>query len=332
MTRCSDARAPERRRVTVDDYVAYQTNGYLIVRKLFDNAEVEELAEHAIDILHGRSPLPGLAPPPDDASLDQLMDRMTRIHMLHRVDAVSEKYFLHPRVLDVLEALTGPDVLALQTMLFLNPPGRGGQGWHQDSFYILTFPDTLIGVWTALDRADEENGCLWVSPGSHREPVRALPGQELTVQSYEAFADLEYAENVSVQDDSVNSLTRVAGRYPRPVPVVLEPGDAVFFHGHLLHRSYPNRTADRWRRAFVCHYCNARSWVPWNHGAPFEGDAANGEHILARGRTHLPFALPRFGTPCAALELAGGSAAEESKGSGWNPEWARSEDYTRARG
>ena len=27
----------------------------------------------------------------------------------------------------------------------------------------------------------------------------------------------------------------------------------------------------------------------------------NGSHILARGDTHLPFALPRFGTPCAAL-------------------------------
>ncbi|MEN3000493.1 MAG: phytanoyl-CoA dioxygenase family protein, partial [Armatimonadota bacterium] len=69
-----------------------------------------------------------------------------------------------------------------------------------------------------------------------------------------------------------------------------------FFDGHLLHRSYPNRTRDRWRRSFVCHYCNARSWVPWNHGEPFEGDSANYLHILARGSTHLPYASPRFGT------------------------------------
>ncbi len=330
--RCSESREGGRRRVTVDEYVTYQTGGFLIVRKLFAEDEVEELLQHALDLLYGRKELPGLEPPPPDAGEEQLMDRFTRIHMLHRVDPVSERYLLHPRALDVLEALIGPDVLALQTMLFLNPPGRGGQGWHQDSHYILTFPDTLIGVWVALDRADEENGCLWVSPGSHREPVRAHPEHPVTVHSYEAFADLDYAEHASVQDDSVNSLTSVAGRYPRPIPVVLEPGDAVFFHGHLLHRSHPNRSAERWRRAFVSHYCNARSWVPWNHGAPFEGDAANGEHILARGRTHLPFALPRFGTPCAALEAAGPGAAKEHPGADWHPEWARGESFTRARG
>lgn len=39
-------------------------------------------------------------------------------------------------------------------------------------------------------------------------------------------------------------------------------GDVWFFEGHILHRSYPNRTSDRWRRVFVNHYCNARSWVP----------------------------------------------------------------------
>ena len=36
------------------------------------------------------------------------------------------------------------------------------------------------------------------------------------------------------------------------------------------------------------HYCNARSWVPWNHGAPYEGESANYLHILARSTTHLP--------------------------------------------
>ena len=35
---------------------------------------------------------------------------------------------LHPRVLDVIQALVGPDVLAMQSMLFLKPPGGSGQG------------------------------------------------------------------------------------------------------------------------------------------------------------------------------------------------------------
>ncbi len=198
--------------------------------------------------------------------------------------------------------LIGPDVLALQTMLFLNPPGRGGQGWHQDSYYITTFPDVLIGAWLALDRADEDNGCLWVIPGSHAQPIYPTPERQHTVHAEETFDDLATVQNVSSLDDEANTLTRVAQRYPAAIPVPADPGDVVFFHGHLLHRSYPNRTKDRTRRAFVCHYTNARSWVPWNHGRAWDGDSANYLHILARGRTHLPYAKPIFGTPCAALE------------------------------
>ena len=57
--------------------------------------------------------------------------KATRIHMLSRLNAAAERGMLHPRILDVTEALIGPDVYALQSMLFLNPPGKGGQGWHQ---------------------------------------------------------------------------------------------------------------------------------------------------------------------------------------------------------
>lgn len=293
---------PDRYKVSVKEYVQYQSKGYLIVRNLVSLDDVKELIEHATDILEGRAAIPGVELPPPGAALDQLMRRFTRVHMLHRVDAMSERFLLHPRILDVLEALIGPDVLALQTMLFYNPPGMGGQGWHQDSYYITTYPDILIGSWLALDRADEENGCVWVIPGSHHEPIYPDKDRGSLIHAEGSIADLKTVEHVSHLDDEVNTLSRVARKYPKPIPVVVEPGDVFFFHGHILHRSYPNRTSDRWRRAFVNHYCNARSWVPWNHGAPYEGEAANYLHILARGSTHLPFAKPKFDTPCAALE------------------------------
>jgi phytanoyl-CoA hydroxylase len=44
----------------------------------------------------------------------------------------------------------------------------------------------------------------------------------------------------------------------------------------------------------VNHYCNARSFTTW--------DGGNEKHILARGNTHMPYAKPLFGTPCAALD------------------------------
>jgi len=222
--------------------------------------------------------------------------------MLHRKHPLHERFLLHPRVLDVLEALIGPDVLALQTMLFLKPPGREGQGFHQDSYYITTYPDTLIGAWIAVDRADVENGCMWMIPGSHHEPIYPDAGKINQNHTDGAIKDLGVISGASATDEAVNGLMPVAVKYGGEVPVEAAPGDVVFFHGHLLHRSHANQSKSRLRRAFVSHYCNARSWVPWNHGMPFEGSTANQEHILARGNSHLPFALPRFGTPCDALD------------------------------
>lgn len=40
------------------------------------------------------------------------------------------------------------------------------------------------------------------------------------------------------------------------MPVVMEPGDVLFFNGNLIHGSYRNKTKDRFRRAFICHYAN----------------------------------------------------------------------------
>ncbi|MFA6112149.1 MAG: phytanoyl-CoA dioxygenase family protein, partial [Candidatus Latescibacterota bacterium] len=282
----------DRYKVAVSEYVEYQSRGYLAVRGLVPRSEVDELAVHAMGILEGRVPVEGVAPPTPGTSAEERQRQLSRIHMLHRVDGACERFLLHPRVLDVLEVLVGPDVLALQTMVFYNAPGTGGQGWHQDAYYITTYPDTLIGAWLALDRADEENGCLWMAPRSHCEPIYPDEGRGALVHARGGFGDVGTVAGISHLDDAVNTLSRVAGKYGPAVPVPAEPGDVVFFHAHVLHRSHPNRSATRWRRAFVSHYCNARAWVPWNHGAPYEGEAANYQHILARGATHLPFARP----------------------------------------
>lgn len=306
---------PDRYRIPVEDYIHYQTQGFLLVRNLVSQEEIGNIREHAMDILYGRALLHGLQPPPPDATQEELMQRFSRVHMLHLVDQISEQALLHPRVLDVIEALTGPDVLALQTMLFFNAPGMGGQGWHQDSYYITTYPDTLMGAWMALERADEENGCLWVAPGSHAEPIYPDSARGSLMHASGVFSDLPFVENTSHLDDDVNQLSAMTRKWPQMIPAVMEAGDVLFFHGHLLHRSHPNTSSDRWRRAFVSHYCNARSWAPWNHGIPFEGDSANDQHILARGKTHLGFAQPRFGTPCAAVSERGSKEIADVPGS-----------------
>src|SRR5215204_1761341 len=135
--------------ISIEQYVGFRERGHLIVRKLLAPAAVHELLEHIEADLRDRQ----------------------RVHFLHRELAIHERFLLHPRLVDVVAGLVGPDVLALQTMLFVRGPGSPGQGYHQDSFHIITQPDTLIGAWIALDRADEENGCLRITVGSQHEPV-----------------------------------------------------------------------------------------------------------------------------------------------------------------
>jgi phytanoyl-CoA hydroxylase len=264
-------------RITIDQYTRYRRDGFLIVRGVLAPGEVQELLGHMI-------------------AAD-----FERRHMLHRELEIHERFLLHPRVLDVVEGLVGPDVLALQTMLFVKRPGTPGQGYHQDSFHILTAPDTLIGAWIALDRADEENGCLWVTPGSQHEPVYPDADHTKGHGGDTHLADIFEVSGADDPDERANGLTAVAARYAgREVPAVLDPGDAVFFGGHVLHRSHANRSPTRTRRAFVAHYCNARSAVPWDDAPLAPGELGNGRHVLARGDSHLPAAAPRFTTGAAA--------------------------------
>lgn len=123
--------------VSVKEYTQYHRDGYLIVRGLLSKEDIEQLYQ-----LAERTKLGSIKPvkptnaenaaesdKSDKVYADPLKEefaQQTRVHMVSRLDAVAEWGMLHPRVLDVAEALIGPDVYALQSMMFLNPPGTWG--------------------------------------------------------------------------------------------------------------------------------------------------------------------------------------------------------------
>jgi ectoine hydroxylase-related dioxygenase (phytanoyl-CoA dioxygenase family) len=90
----------------------------------------------------------------------------------------------HPTIVDALTQVIGPDVKAMQTMLFIKSEGKPGQAWHQDEHFIPTRDRSLAGVWIALDDATIENGCLWVLPGSHAPGV-LYPDRELDDERFD---------------------------------------------------------------------------------------------------------------------------------------------------
>src|SRR4051795_1313424 len=238
----------ERYRVSVAEYETFRRHGFLVVPGLVSQDEIDELRQHTEDLMQGRLPeqstemterdtagdggvsIQRLEAPPAHLSPVEKAQYFLRIHMLHRKLVVHERYLLHPRVLDVLEVLIGPDVSAMQSMLFLKPPGKPGQGWHQDSYYIPTHPDTLCGAWIAIDDADEINGAMWFAKRSGVEPIYPPCPNAGYGFGDRLVGDILHVKNVSDPDDERNSLTVVANRYDQ-VLATARAGDVVFFNG-----------------------------------------------------------------------------------------------------
>ncbi len=62
--------------------------------------------------------------------------------------------------------------------------------------------------------------------------------------------------------DSDKSFTKHYVKPPegkKPVLLEMEPGDVLFFNGSAIHGSGPNRSKDRFRRSFICHYATGNA-------------------------------------------------------------------------
>ncbi|GHE79305.1 protein involved in biosynthesis of mitomycin antibiotics/polyketide fumonisin [Amycolatopsis deserti] len=215
-------------------------DGYGILHDALTADEVAGINAEAVRLCRG---IAGAADGESDA---EVLRRHLCLHHPHKTSALIRRSLAHHRILDVLTRVIGPNVKAMQSMLFVKAEGKPGQPWHQDEFFIPTRDRSLTAVWIALDDATVENGCLWVLPGSHRRGV--------------LYPDRE-------QDDPRFDCSIEAYGFPHrdedAVPVEVPAGSAVIFNGYLLHRSLPNSGRHGFRRALVHHYMSAESPLCW---------------------------------------------------------------------
>ena len=188
-----------------------------------------------------------------DLSDEDLLRRYICIHHPHKVSGTARAALAAPRVVDALVRVVGPNIKAMQSMLFIKSEGKPGQAWHQDEYFIPTRDRSLTAVWIALDDATVENGCLWVLPGSHRRGV-LYPSREQHDPRFDCSIE---AYNFPYADEDA-------------VPVEIPAGSALIFNGYLLHRSLENSGRHGYRRALANHYMSAESLLPWR--APEEGE------------------------------------------------------------
>ena len=80
----------------------------------------------------------------------------------------------HPKVLDAVEDLLGPDILVYHSTMWIKEPHSPAYvRWHQDGAYFFLDPLEHVTAWVALSEASELAGCMRVVPGTHRLPMIA---------------------------------------------------------------------------------------------------------------------------------------------------------------
>ncbi len=224
--------------ISHDQINDFKKDGFILLKSLFDKAEIDLLKKTAVE----------------DRELDK--------HSFGRADGeggtVRLSLWNHPgnniygmiarshRIVDKVEKLLGDEVYHYHSKMILKDPEIGGAwAWHQDYGYWyqngVLFPD-LVSVFIAVDKATKKNGCLQVIKGSHH-----MGRIDHVLTGDQAGADQERVDE---------ALKRLELIYCE-----MDPGDTIFFHSNLLHRSDQNKSPNpRW--SLICCY-NAASNDPY---------------------------------------------------------------------
>jgi non-haem Fe2+, alpha-ketoglutarate-dependent halogenase len=143
---------------------------------------------------------------------------------------------IEPAVLDAVEALIGPEIIAWGSIILCKHPGhRGYVPWHQDSPHPEAKAAPSVSAWIALADSNPANGCMRVIPGTHREllPHHDRPDPDNLVRSDRILS-------AAVEESQARD-------------VVLSAGEMSLHHELIVHGSNPNHGSDK-RIGFVVRY------------------------------------------------------------------------------
>ena len=147
----------------------------------------------------------------------------------------------HPRILDAVEDLIGPDILVYHSTLFLKEAHSAAfVRWHQDSTYFYLAPHLHVTAWVALSDASEAAGCMRALPGSHR---------------WGNFAHDDKPEPMNMIRRGQGISERFDAETGSALP--LRAGEMSLHHTDLVHASGANETTDR-RIGLAISYIPAR--------------------------------------------------------------------------
>jgi ectoine hydroxylase-related dioxygenase (phytanoyl-CoA dioxygenase family) len=233
-------------RLTSSQHAAFDRDGCVVVREFAEVAISGAIHDAAVALARRNAiePSSGAEQPfvlPEanlrDAAVANAEEAVSKVFRVHREEPF-RAFATDSDLAEMVTQLLGTEREAvscfLSQFIFKNP-GAWGQPCHQDSFYFPFTPmRPVVGVWLACTDATIENGCLWIVPGSHREPIHEH------VPDRRPNANVGYVEIV---DHDLSSA----------VPVEMHAGDLLLFDSYLMHFSTDNKSS-RPRTAMVYHY------------------------------------------------------------------------------
>ncbi|XP_063958296.1 phytanoyl-CoA dioxygenase, peroxisomal-like [Lytechinus pictus] len=256
--------------LTAEQEKSYQDNGFLVIPKLVPHHKIDMYRKEFDKICEGQKRLRSMTIMKDVALRTANGERAINKLQDFQDNEVLFSYCCLPEILQYVECFTGPDIMAMHTMLINKPPDPGSKTsrhpMHQDLHYFPFRPaESIVCSWTAMEKVHRQNGCLVVVPGSHKGQLMShdYPKWEGGVNKmYHGILDF---------DESA----------PR-VHLEMEKGDTVFFHPLLLHGSGANKT-NGFRKAISCHYASSNCHYIDVEGTT-QANMANEVHELVKKR------------------------------------------------
>ena len=210
--------------ISEQEVKSFNRDGYVIVPGFFSKEEIDKLYGIAIEdtVIHQHA-----------VDLNDQTGKKTKLTLWFKPgDDVYSLLLRSNRMVNSVAKLLDSDspVCHFHTKLMQKQPKVGGAWeWHQDYGYWyknqFLFPDQLVSVMIALTEANKANGCLQVIKGSHK-----------LGRVNHGFAGEQVGADMSMVNHALQTMEHVY--------VEVQPGDALFFHSNLLHRSEAN-TSDR---------------------------------------------------------------------------------------
>ena len=173
-------------------------------------------------------------------------DGVTRLDSLHFFFRWAWDLSTHPRLLNCLEQILGPNIVLKSTRLFYKHAGSASYvGWHQDGITEKLNDGRAPAIWLGLTAATVENGCLRVVPGSHRLGLF----QHFTRPMLDTLTDIgnpafRRLRSRAREAELSGKITVVPPEAQLPFDVVMRPGEMSIHHPGVLHGSDANLSTE----------------------------------------------------------------------------------------